>query len=972
MPRLRRPLPFASFVFLLVGACTAAGGVPSPRDVLGFSPGERAAEPAEIVRYAEALAASSARVRLSRYGETHEGRPLVLLTISSEANLARLPEVRRSVGRILDPRDPLADGELRSLVDGTPAIAYLAYSIHGDEFSGADASLAVAHELATSESADVRELRDELVVLVDPLQNPDGRQRILAMNAAFSGALQNPDPEAMSHAGQWPWGRGNHYFFDLNRDWFMLVQPESGGKADILRTWRPQLVVDAHEMGSRSTFLFNPPREPYNPLLPASTLGWWMTFAADQARAFDERGWSYYTREWNEEFFPGYGSSLPLYQGAVAILYEQASTDAQPVTKPHGAVFSYAEAVERQRVSSWANLRTLAARRRDVLLSQRAARAEAVERGASGAVRAFYFTPAEHPARARSLAATLARLGIEVETLRSAGRLRRARDFWTDGARDVRLPAGSFRVRLDQPDGLLARVVLQPHVPMPDSFLAQEREHQERQKGGRIYDTTAWSPLVLFGVEAYWSDRVDGLGWTLGPTGAAPRAAAPEATARYGWIWDGTADEALVLAADLAARGVHVRAAVEPFTLSGRSFPRGTFLVRREENGEAVGSLVAERARARGVTVASTDTARVEDGPDLGGGRYHLLVEPRIGLVAGAPTDFTSVGAAWHLLDAELGMRVSLLDASSLRSIDLQRYNVIVLPNAWGGGDAYRRVLGEEGLDALERWVSLGGTLVGVAGGAELLAHADPGLSAVRRRRDLATDLALPRLGLSAAAVRSLERMQAMGLSADGTAVASAGAWSATAWPAELGIPGPGSPVLGPGTWAMLGEAGERARRRGPLRQEEPEDGETTPGDGGAEEAERRARKEDARQRRLLPRGALLRVDLDTEHWLASGVGARVAAMVRQGDALVARDPVRTVGRFAPAETLHLGGLLWPEAAGRLAHTAWLTREGRGRGQVVLFAGDPNFRGYARATQRCFLNAVLLGPGMGASRPVPW
>lgn len=258
-------------------------------------------------------------------------------------------------------------------------------------------------------------------------------------------------------------------------------------------------------------------------------------------------------------------------------------------------------------------------------------------------------------------------------------------------------------------------------------------------------------------------------------------------------------------------------------------------------------------------------------------------------------------------------------------------------------------------------------------------------LGSVKLRHEVLKDFPAPQLGLSADAVRMLERLQAAGLPRSGQASAYAGLYSEEVWPEALGVPGPGSPVLGAGTWAMLGAAGEAARKRGSLlaAPSEPKErrangkkgenpGEDAANPGAGDECQDALKRADARLRRFTPRGAIVRADLDPEHWLAFGAGEEVAVMARSEGSLIARDPVETAGRFAAPEWLYLGGLLWPEAAGRISRTAYLTREGVGRGQVILFSDDPNFRGYSRGTARLFLNAVLLGPGLGTERTVPW
>jgi hypothetical protein len=994
-----RNLPVAIITVLLISMCLGLSAdpafadgfrpdgkyltdVPTPAEVLGFELTSRPARYVEILAYAEALAAASNRVTLAPYATSHEGRDLLLLTISSPENMARLEEIRKNIETLADPRISIPASERDRLLSETPAVAYLAYGIHGDELSSCDAALRVAYELAAGTTADIELLLQNLVILVDPTENPDGRERILAMYGSFRGAVPNPDHDALNHTGFWPWGRGNHYLFDLNRDWFSLVHPESRGRAGILRTWHPQLVVDSHEMGFDGTYLFNPPRDPFNPNLPTTTLERWSRYASAQAGAFDRYGWSYYTRDWNEEFFPGYGSALALYQGATGILYEQARTSGQIVRKPSERVATFHQAVQHQFTSSLANLGTLAGDREELLRSYRAAREEAISRGRAGNIRAFYFAPTPDPVRAAAVADRLTLIGIEVERLPAAATLRSAHDFWEDGAKSVRLPAGSYRIRLDQPDGLLARAILEPHTLMPDSSLAKEREHLERQKESRVYDTTAWSFLLASGIDAWWSPTLDGLDWQAVETAPPPAGTVAEGASTYGWIFDGTTDRAVVLAAKLASRGHKVRVGKDPFRAAGRDFPRGSFLIRLEDNTPSIAERLRELVAWSGVEVIPVATARINEGPDLGVDDWQLLPGPRVAIVAGSRLDFTSVGAAWHQLDREFGLRASLIDVSQLSSIGLDRYNVLVLPHAWGGGAQYKRIIDEQGLKAITNWVEEGGTLIALAGGAEFIADSTTKLTKVRLRSQALDDYPAPQFGLSLEQVKSLEVMQSMGLGADGSPTQTAGLYQSIDRQELLGVPGPGSPLLGPGTWAYLGAAGDAARERGPLKPVDvknekkaakSKDSSKDKSEQPSKEEEKAARKKaDDRLRRFLPSGAILRVDLDPEFWLAYGCGDKVPVMMRRTSALLARDPVRTAGRFAAPEVLQLGGLLWPEAAGRISQTAYATREARKKGQVILFAYDPNFRGYFWGSGRLFLNAVVLGPGLGTERTIPW
>jgi hypothetical protein len=280
--------------------------IPTPASVLGFEVASRPARNDEVIRYFEAVAAATPRVVVTEYARSHEDRALIYALVSSEENMARREEIRDATAKLADPRG-LEGGDEDDIVERIPATVWLAYGIHGDEISSTDAAIQVLYQLAAGTDTLTARLRRDLLVAIDPMENTDGRARYLAMLTAVGGAVPNADVQSLQHRGFWPWGRGNHYLFDLNRDWFYLVHPESRGRVAAILEWNPVVLVDAHEMGALDTYLFSPARAPFNPNMRDEHHDWWKAFAADQARAFDRYGWPYYTREWTEEWYPGYG-----------------------------------------------------------------------------------------------------------------------------------------------------------------------------------------------------------------------------------------------------------------------------------------------------------------------------------------------------------------------------------------------------------------------------------------------------------------------------------------------------------------------------------------------------------------------------------------------------------------------------------------------------------------------------------------
>ncbi len=954
-----------SYSELFPGA-TFDPAVPDLEEFAGIRPAGRPLRPEEVVAYFTRLAEVSPLAEVRTYARTHEGRPLVYLAVSDPGTMADLDGFLARHAARLDPRQggtPDASG-----LDGVKAVAWLAYGIHGDELSSTDAAAALAYRLVAGTDEESRGLREKLVILIDPCENPDGRARYLAQIASFAHALPNPDQEDLSHAGVWPWGRGNHYLFDLNRDWFSLVHPESRRSA-VIASWLPQLMVDGHEMGGDATYLFPPARHPFNPHLPASAAKWERAFSDDQARALDGRGYPYFSGEWNEEFFPGYGSSYAKYLGAVGILYEMSRTTGTLLHKRDGTVRTFAQAVEHQTTSSLANLNTLAANAPQVLADMIAARGDAVAAGSRGPVKGWVFPAgARRSDRLAALGAQLEAQGIEVLVLDEASaRVSGLRNAVTGVEETLDLPLGSLLVRLDQPQGHLARAILDPHVPMNSTFFRDEREYLEKGKGSRLYDTTAWSLPLIRGVPAYWTGRIPGGRWTRWER-PLPAAIDPLPAVFNSVIIPVDQAGGPRILVRLLQEGITVRVGRKPFAIGGRSYPAGTLVVRREGN---VPDLHPRLSALQGELLAGMDavgTSRAEDGPDLGGDEYPVLVEPRVGVFSGSPVSPTGFGYVWHLLDETLGLRFNSLDIGSFNRTDLARYNVLVFPPIRGGTAMYRQILGDQGLARLKEWVSGGGTVIGMEGGARLLADPGLGLVGTRFRSDALADFPPPVWSIAAQEAQDAGRPAALGLRPAPQTVAEAGK---EGQPALHGALYDVAPVIGPGARPFCdGHDQGKPLSAGPLGLEDWIGPVLSPGKAKPDEAD--VRLADERLRRFMPQGALLGVELDPEAWLNFGLGRDATVWFGSDDTLIAAPPVMVGARFMDPASLHRGGLVWPEAAARIARTAYAVREGVGRGQAVLFADHPAYRRWMTDTERMLTNAILLGPGLGTSWSSPW
>jgi hypothetical protein len=705
--------------------------IPTPASVLGYELGERFTPHHLIVRYAEALAAASPRVRLETVAYSHEGREVLLATVTSEANQARLEEIRRSAARLADPRGA-SSGELERLVATTPTIVWLGYTVHGNEASGVEAALATLYQLAAGQGAETRMVLDSVVVLIDPVQNPDGHERHVMQSMWDRGRFPDADPRSMQHAQIWHGSRTNHYLFDLNRDWLVHAHPETRGRMGVFTSWYPHVAADLHEMGSNTTYFFAPPMPPVNQNVHPLIWKGWDRFSQGNVEAFGTEGLGFFTREGFDEFFPGYGPSWPIMSGAIGMTYEQASSRGGEIRRDDGTILTLREATQGHYLASLATLRTAATHRTERVADYLAFRQAAVRDNARSPMRAVLFAD-DGQGRAAALAELLGRHGIEVSRLTGAEDLR-ATPYGADRAERVRLPAGSYVVDLAQPQGVLARALLEPEAVLDPAFVAEELARREAGDRSRFYDLTAWALPYLYRVDAWWTgqapSRVEPVGTSLAanPTGAA--GAPTLERAGYAYIFEPGDEASLRLLAALLAEDIRVRHAPRAFRAAGVTFPHGAFVVVVTRNDEAVHDVVRERALETGARVTAVHSARVEAGADLGSSSVRPIPSARVALVGGEGVSAYSFGAAWHTFDELLGYPVTRIQLAELTRA-LEDFDVVVLPSAFG----LQSTLREAGRDALRRWVQNGGVLVTLDGATRWLAS-DDGIGRLRAASD--------------------------------------------------------------------------------------------------------------------------------------------------------------------------------------------------------------------------------------------
>ena len=701
-------------------------GVSNPDTILGFEVGARVASPAQIAKAIEIWADQSDRIKVIEYARSHEGRPLHAIFISSPDNLSKLDEIKAKVVNLSDARS-LGDDKAFEIIKDLPAIAWMAYSIHGNETSGADAALASIYHLIASVEKDVESMLDNMIVIIDPLMNPDGRDRFAKSLEQYRGAAPNIDDQSLLHTGDWPYGRTNHYFFDLNRDFFFLTQPETRGRVAQINQWRPQLMIDGHEMGPQDTFLMGPPRQPLNTNIDTDLQKWATIFSRDQGAAFDSFGWRYYTGEWFENLYPGY-SNYSEYRGSMHILYEQSRIAEDGVRRPEGTVQTYKEGVHHQFVSTMANLNTLAKHSKEMYSDFWDGRKYNVSDKSIFADRTFVVLANNNEGRMLTLVDRLQAQDVELFKNNKEIKIGKALLQSGEMKKDLTIPPGSLIIPNRQPEAPLIAAIMEFDAELKKSVLIEERQKTLKNGSSIMYDTTAWNLTMMYGLPAVTVNQEIKDGLSPWKTEAAEINVDSNANA---WSVDGDDDRSVSFAARLMEQGLNVRITNKSTNFSDKEISRGSIFVTRMDNPGNVDlhKIILLEASKLDIKVTSTISGYGEGNlPDWGGRHFKLLTRPQIAILSQSGFSSYDVGVSWWSIDHHLGVRHSQIDASLIRRGDLRRYNTIIIPNGY-------RSIGESERAILSDWVKQGGTIIANGNSAGSLAS-ENGIGSVRKITD--------------------------------------------------------------------------------------------------------------------------------------------------------------------------------------------------------------------------------------------
>ncbi len=657
--------------------------IPTPAQFLGYDIGTQHTRHDRLVEYFKELDRLSDRMTTQIIGETFEHRQQITAVFTSAENHAKIEEIRKA---------HLA-GQLTGNTANVPLVIHLGYNVHGNEPSSSEAAMLTAYYIVASQSEEAGKWMNDMVILMDPVINPDGRDRHTHWANMHKGEPPVADPLDREHTEIWPGGRTNHYWFDLNRDWFLGTFPETRNRIKFFHHWRPYVQTDHHEMGTNSTFYFDPGEDASNnPIVPDflyKTI--YPLYAGYFSKATDQIGSMYYTKESYDKLYPGYGSSYINFYGGAGFLFEQASSRGH-VQETNSIPITFAFTIRNQFTASLTTIRASLAEKAQLLKMRKEFYRVAQSQAAASPIKGYVFGDTKDITRTNAFLSMLLLHEIEVYPVSSA--------ITVDGKK---FEAGkTYYVPTAQDNYIMVRSVFEKAITYIDSS---------------FYDASAWSLIHAYNLP-YAEMKT-----ALAKTNRIESIAAAESVvtkSNYAYVLEATDYNVHKVIYQLQKGGVIVQAAFRPFTAvinqQPKSFGYGNIVLPvnlQQINSDSLFQLVAGAAKSTGISIYSLNTGFSAGGIDLGSNNIRSLKKPEAAMIIGTGVAGAEAGEIWHLLDQRLQMPISKIDILNLGRANLNRYNTIIMVN--GNYTLIDKTL----TDKIKAWVQNGGTLITLKTGSE-------------------------------------------------------------------------------------------------------------------------------------------------------------------------------------------------------------------------------------------------------------
>ena len=648
--------------------------IQSPEEFLGYEIGFEHTRHDLIIAYLNYLSNASKKAEIIKYGESHEGRDLIMLTVSSTNNLSNLDKIKQEHLKYTVPKSNLEVNK------NLPVIINLGYGVHGNEPSSAEAAMLAAYTLVASENIKIKRLIENSVVFIDPTINPDGRDRHSQWANQYKSINLVADSNDAEHNEMWPKGRTNHYWFDLNRDWLLAINPESRGKLEWYHSWYPNVVTDFHEMGTNSNYFFEPmkrnasvkpmiPDENYSVLSPI--------FAEYYVKALDSIGSFYYTKESFDETYPGYGSSYPDVQGAVAILFEQASSRGHLQETNYGTI-SFGFTIRNQYLSSIATVEAAVDNKELLRDYQMRFFNSSTTEFKNEKVKAYEFGDMYDQNRNKAFIDKLLLHKIKVYNSK-----------------------GKFVVPVNQPQSRMVKNFFETHSKYIDSV---------------FYDASAWSVSNVYNMKSKELKSFIGDSEIKSTEGFVKNLKPNKSNYAYVMDWDDYNSPAALNY--LQKNGIVTYSAFKPFTIkvngtnSSKKFNYGSVLIpvsKQKISSDKLFDIINEIQNKYEVPIYNSESGYSINGIDLGSNNFRINKPVKVALLIGEGVNSYEAGEVWHLLDTRIGMPLTKIRLNQFPRTSIDKYTTLIMVSG-----SYNQ-LGKDEIKKIKKWVEKGNTLITIA-----------------------------------------------------------------------------------------------------------------------------------------------------------------------------------------------------------------------------------------------------------------
>lgn len=715
-----------SFLFLFSFSCfTQAQNIVTPDAFLGYKLGSRFTVHSRIVNYFEAAASSNPeQMKLEKYGETNEGRPLLTAVIASKENMKRIEEIRKNNLRLT--------GLLKDVPGNinAPVIVWLSYNVHGNETSSSEVSMKVLYELLSGKNTSLNEWMKNTVVIIDPCLNPDGRDRYVNWLNQVTGKFPNPDVNAREHDEPWPGGRSNHYNYDLNRDWAWQTQVESQTRLVKYQQWMPQIHCDFHEQSPNAPYYFAPAAEPVHEAVTQWQKDFQVIVGKNHAKYFDANGWLFFTKQYFDLFYPSYGDTYPLFNGSIGMTYEQGGgpRGGVAIALENGDTLTLDDRIAHHFSTSISTIE-IASANSNRLLSNFKNYFDESNAGKNNIYKSYVVKNAAN-SNISALKNLLQKNQIQFG-FANANSNGKGYNYFNQKEESFTIQKNDLVINAAQPKAALLKVLFEQQPKLTDSA---------------TYDITAWALPYAYGVQTFASKE------NVASTNNENNAASSTTLNgnAYGFVVPFNSFNETKLISALLDANVKVRFAESAFANDDASYNEGSLLVLRKGNENKIDKILALFQQFK-ADVKLLSSGFSQKGFDAGSDRIHFVKNPRVALLTGEGVSSTGAGEVWHFFEQELNKKITLVNASEFDYTDFQNFNTIILPDG-----NYKFLNNKDAAARLRQWIRDGGRLIALENSVKQIASLDWGIKLKKIAEDK-TDTALGYIALKKYADREKE-----------------------------------------------------------------------------------------------------------------------------------------------------------------------------------------------------------------------